>query len=68
VSGKTEDDAREKGKIVRLVHDKNKQKDDKTPRMTKFTTLVMTVDKILVQIKNDHHLKWLRLLHSSPDV
>ena len=36
--------------------------------MTKFTTLVMPVDKILVQIKNDHHLKWLRPLHSSPDV
>ena len=28
----------------------------------------MPVDKILVQIKNVHHLKWSRLLHSSLDV
>ena len=28
----------------------------------------MHVDKILMQIKDDHYLKWLKLLHSSPNV
>ncbi|XP_075640529.1 uncharacterized protein LOC142612304 [Castanea sativa] len=46
----------------------NKLKDDKTPRTVKFTPLVMHVDKILAQIKDEHYLKWLRLLHSSPNM
>ena len=48
--------------------DGNKLKDDKIPQMVKFTPLVIPVDKILVQIKDDHHLKWPKPLHSSPNV
>jgi len=36
--------------------------------MVKFTHLVMLVDKILAQIKDEHYLKWPRPLHSSPNV
>ena len=36
--------------------------------MVKFTPLVMPIDKILAHIKDDHYLKWLRPLHSSPNV
>ena len=28
----------------------------------------MLVDKILTQIKDEHYLKWLRPLHSSPNI
>ena len=28
----------------------------------------MPIGKILVQIKDDHHLKWPKPLHSSPNV
>ena len=28
----------------------------------------MPIDKILMQIKDEHYLKWPRLLHSSPNV
>ena len=28
----------------------------------------MPVDKILAQIKDDHHLKWPKPLHSSPNI
>ena len=48
--------------------DGNKRKDDKTSQTIKFTTLVMLVNKILAQIKDEHHLKWPRPLHSSPNV
>ena len=43
----------------------NKRRDDKIPWTVKFTPLVILVDKILVQIKDDHHLKWPKPLHSS---
>ena len=36
--------------------------------MVKFTPLIMPVDKILMQIKNEHYLKWPKPLHSSPNV
>ena len=45
-----------------------KRRDDKPLRTVKFTPLVMLVKKILMQIKDDHALKWPRPLHSSPDV
>ena len=48
--------------------DKNKRKDKRTPWTVKFTLLVMLVDKILWQIKDEHYLKWPRQLHSSPHV
>ena len=57
---------REKGD--RQGTNKNKRRDNKTPRMVKFTPLVMLVDKILMQIKDEHHHKWPRPLHSSPNV
>ncbi|XP_065621435.1 uncharacterized protein LOC136064088 [Quercus suber] len=48
--------------------DRGKKKDDKTPQTVKFTPLVISVDKILVQIKDEHYLKWPMPLHSSPNV
>ena len=48
--------------------DENRRKDDKGPRTVRFTPLVMSVDKILTQIKDEHYLKWSRPLHSSPNV
>ena len=35
----------------------NRRRDDKNLRTVKFTPLVMPVDQILVQIKNEHYLK-----------
>ena len=50
------------------TNDGGKRKDEKAPRTVKFTPLAMPVDKILAQIKDKHYLKWLRPLHSSPNV
>ena len=52
----------------RRNNDGNKRKEDKGPRMVKFIPLIMPVDKILMQIKDEHYLKWPRPLHSSPNV
>ena len=52
----------------RWTSDGNKRKDDRSPRTVKFTPLVMPIDKILMQIKDEHYLKWPRPLHSSPNV
>ena len=52
----------------RRNNDGNRRKDDKGPRTVRFTPLVMPVDKILTQIKDEHYLKWPRPLHSSPNV
>ena len=68
--GRKEDDRRGQ-KRERLDHrtsDGGKRKDEKTPRTVKFTPLVIPVDKILTQIKDEHYLKWPRPLHSSPNV
>ena len=46
----------------------NRRRDDKSNRTVKFTPLVMLVDKILTQIKDELYLKWPRPLHSSPHV
>ena len=48
--------------------DSVKRRDDKASRMVKFTPLVMPVDKILMQIKDDHAFKWPKPLHSPPSV
>ena len=48
--------------------DESKRKDDKVHRIVEFTLLVIPVDKILAQIKDEHYLKWPRPLHSSPNV
>ena len=51
----------------RRTSDGNRKKDDKSPQTVKFTPLVIPVDKILMQIKDKHYLKWPRPLHSSPN-
>ena len=48
--------------------DGNRRKYDKGTRSVKFTPLVMPIDKILMQIKDEHYLKWPRPLHSSPHI
>ena len=52
----------------RRNNDGNRRKDDNGPRTVRFTPLVMSVEKILTQIKDEHYLKWPRPLHSSPSV
>ena len=48
--------------------DESKRKDDKAHQTVKFTPLVMSVNKILAQIKDERYLKWPRPLHSLPNV
>ena len=48
--------------------DGGKKKGEKTPRTVRFTPLVMPVDKILTQIKDEHYLKWPRPLHLSLNI
>ena len=48
--------------------DVNRRKDDKGTRSVKFTPLVMPIDKILMEIKDEHYLKWPRPLHLSPHI
>ena len=52
----------------RQNNDENRRKEERGPQMVKSTPLVMPVDKILMQIKDEHYLKWPRPLHSSPNV
>ena len=68
--GKKEDDrrGRKRERPNRRPSDENKRKDERTLQMVKFTPLVMSVDKILAQIKDEHYLKWPTPLHSSPHV
>ena len=55
-------------KDIEKLGDGIRKKDDRSPCTVKFTPLIMPVDKILTQIKDDHYLKWPRPLHSSPNV
>ena len=68
--GRKDDDHRGKKRERpdRQTNDGGKRKDERTPRTVKFTPLIMPVDKILTQIKDEHCLKWPRPLHSSPNV
>ena len=68
--GRKEDDCRGQKRecLDRWISDRGKRKDERTSRTVKFTHLVMPVDKILAQIKDEHYLKWPRPLHSSPNV
>ena len=52
----------------RRSNDDLRRKEDKGPQTIKFTPLIMPVNKILTQIKDEHYLKWPRPLHSSPNV
>nr|XP_023928486.1 uncharacterized protein LOC112039815 [Quercus suber] len=65
-----DDDRRgqKKEHLNRRTNDGVRRKDDKGPQAIKFTPLIMPVDKILTQIKDEHYLKWPRPLHSSPNV
>ena len=68
---KRKDVERRGQKRERLNHrnnDRAKRKDERSPRTVKFTPLIMPVEKILTQIKDDHYLKWPRPLHSSSNV
>ena len=65
------DDERRGLKRERPDHRNNdsfRRKEDKGPWTVKFTPLIMPVDKILTQIKDEHYLKWPRPLHSSLNV
>ena len=68
--GRKEDDHRgqKKEHPDRRINDRGKRKDEKTPKMVKFTPLIMPIDKILAQVKDEHYLKWPRPLHSFPNV
>ncbi|XP_023892540.1 uncharacterized protein LOC112004522 [Quercus suber] len=68
--GRKEDERRgqKRERPDRRTNDGNRRKDDKSSRLVKFTPLVMPIDKILMQIKDEHFLKWPRPLHSSPNV
>ncbi|XP_030950084.1 uncharacterized protein LOC115973990 [Quercus lobata] len=68
--GRKEDDrrGRKRERSNRQTNDGGKRKDEEAPRMLKFTPLVLPVDKILAQIKDEHSLKWPRPLHSSLNV
>ena len=46
----------------------NRWRDDKNPQPLKFTPLVMPIAQILMEIKDEQYLKWLKPLHSSPSV
>ena len=67
---KKEDDRRgqKRERLACRNNDRNRKKDDKSPQTVRFTPLVMPIDKIFTQIKDEHYLKWLRPLHSSPNV
>ena len=68
--GRKEDERRGQkwGCPNRRIVEANRRKDDKSTRTVKFTPFVMLIDKILMQIKDEHYLKWPRPLHSSPHV
>ena len=55
--GRKEDDCRgqKMEQLDRRISDECKRKDEKTPKMVKFTPLVMPIDKILAHIKDDHY-------------
>ena len=68
--GRKEDNRKGQNGSVPIVEPMTgvKGKTKKTHRMVKFTPLVMPVDKILAQIKDEHYLKWPRPLHSSLNI
>ena len=68
--GRKEDERRgqKRGRPNRRTVEANRQRDDKSTQTVKSTPFVILVDKILMQIKDEHYLKWPRPLHSSPHV
>ena len=63
-----EDDRRgqKRDRADRRNDDGNRWREDKNPRPTKFTPLMMPVDQILTEIRDESSLKWPRPLHSVP--
>ena len=63
--GRKEDDCRrqKRERPDRRMNDGGKKRDEKSPQMVKFTPLIMPIDKILAQNKDEHYLKWPRPLH-----
>ena len=57
--GRKEDDHRgqKRERLDRQINDKGKRKDKKTPKTVKFTPLIMPIEKILAQVKDEHYLK-----------
>ena len=68
--GRKEDERRgqKRDRPNRWHTDVNRRNDNKGTRSVKFTPLVMPIDKILMQIKDEHYLKWPKPLHSSPHI
>ena len=68
--GRKEDDQRgqKRERSDRQTNVEGKRKDEKASQTVKFTPLVMLVDKILAQIKDEHYLKWPRPIHSWPNM
>ena len=66
--GGKEDERRgqKKERPSRRTAEANRRRDDKSTWTVKFTPLVMLVDKIIMQIKDEHYLKWPRPFHLSP--
>ena len=62
-----EDDRRgqKRDQADRWNDDGNRRREDKNPHPAKFTPLMMPVDQILMEIKDELSLKWLRSLHSA---
>ena len=67
---KKEDDRRgqKMDRADRQNDEKNRRRDNKNPCSVKFTPLVVPVDQILTEIKDEQIVKWPRLLLSSPNV
>ena len=65
-----EDDRRgqKRNRTNRQNPEGNRRKDDKSSRPTKFMPLVVPIDQVLTEIKDEQYLKWTRPLHSSPSV
>ena len=65
-----EDDRRgqKRDRADRRNDEGNKRREEKNPRLGRFTPLVMPVDQILTEIRDEPSLKWPRPLHSSPNV
>ena len=63
-----EDDRRgqKRDRANRRNDEGNRRREDKNPHPVKFTSLVMPVDQILMEIRDEPSLKWSRPLHSSP--
>ena len=59
---------KKKDRADRQNDEGSRQRDDKNPRLMKFTPLVMPIDQILTEIRDEPSLKWPKPLHSSPSV